>query len=197
MTETSDNWKEAYINDLRPLSESEQNRLAAVTIVGMRYYDKGNTRAWVQDFRQENAKKCLYLVPEPGNAHDKNAIMLHDGKKRVAYVQTSEAPHLAEMLKGTEDVYCVYVSQVGHSPSTYEPTFLRVKAFCKVDERLARKYTCEPASKTTPSTHKQKEAAKKTLDELRSAIRVRDQKVDSYDDAWIPEWKCKQYGFDE
>jgi hypothetical protein len=166
----------------------------------MRHYDKGNTRAWVQHFREENAKKCLYLVPEPSNTHDKNAIMLHDGEKRVAYVQASEAPHLAEMLNGTEDVYCVYVTQVGHGASTYEPTFLRVKAFCKVDERLARKYTCEPTSKTTPSTHKKKVEAQKaaTVEKLRAM---------KSNGLWVPRSKYEtalgldayegRYGFDD
>lgn len=174
--------------------------MGAVTIVGMRHHSLGGKiRSWAKGYTDSNnAKKCLYLVPEPNNAHDKNAIALHDGKVRVGYVQASEAPHIAEMLRGSEDVYCVYVSQIGHPGYDYsEPSFLRVTAFCRVDERLARKYTCEPSSKTTPSTHKQKDAPKKTLDALRSAIRVRDQKANSCDDAWIPEWKCKQYGFDE
>jgi hypothetical protein len=126
--------------------------LGTVTIVGMRHYDNGRTRAWAKNYQEaDNAANCLYLVPEPNNAHDKNAIMLHDGTKRVAYVQASEAPHIAEMLRGTEDVYCVYVTQIGHPGYDYsEPSFLRVTAFCRVDERLARKYTCEPSSKTTP-----------------------------------------------
>ena len=211
MTEESDNWKEAYINDLRPLSESEQNRLGAVTTVGMRFYDKGRTRAWAKNFQEaDNAAKCLYLVPDPQNKHDKNAIMLHDGKKLLGYVQASEAPHVAEMLQGSEDVYCVYVSQIGHADyATSEPSFLRVKAFCKVDERLARKFTCEPNSKTTPSTHKTKmeekaaqEAAKavqkhiantKHYAELVAAKR----KAWADHDVYMPEWQCKQYGFDE
>lgn len=169
--------------------------MGAVTIVGMRHHSLGGKiRSWAKGYTDSNnAKKCLYLVPEPNNAHDKNAIALHDGKVRVGYVQASEAPHIAEMLRGSEDVYCVYVSQIGHPGYEYsEPSFLRVTAFCRVDERLARKYTCEPSSKTTPSTHKK-----------RVAVATHKKEVT----AWVPKSKYEtdlgfdqymgQYGFDE
>lgn len=173
----------------------------------MRYYDSGSTRAWAKEYRESNnAANCLYLVPDPNNKHDKNAIMLHDGKKVLGYVQASEAPHITEMLKGTEDVYCVYVTQLGHAGYSYsEPSFLRVTAFCKVDERLARKYKCEPDSKATPATHKKniaKHAISKTYEsKSKWDSSYKKQKgvdrADWVDNAWIPEWQCKKYGFDE
>lgn len=204
MTESTDSWKEAYKNDLRPLSEAEQNRLGAVTIVGMRHYNNGPIRKWANTFTEaNNAKRCLYLVPDPNNAHDKNAIMLHDGSKLLGFVQASEAPHIMEMLKGSEDVFCVYVTQVGHPEYTISvPTFLRVKAFCKVDERLARKYVCEPNSNTSPSTHKKKVKEDTPIQSVHPRFnsgRIDSIRTEKYEDAsfWLPEWKCKEYGFDE
>lgn len=164
----------------------------------MRFYDNGRTKSWAKEYTSsDDAKCCLYLVPDPNNKHDKNAIMLHDGKKLRGYVQASEAPHIAEMLKGTDDVYCVYISQIGNLGYSHgEPTYLRVTAFCKVDERLARKFKCEPLSKPTPSTHKtlleekQQNESYKAEQKLKADVLWESENAKLNKDSWVPD--CRE-----
>lgn len=123
----------------------------------MRFYDKeirpynvnkGLVAEWYDNNRysrvQPNAKHCLYLVPDIGNKHDSNAIMISDGNKCLGHVTRAEAAILKrKVFKDTSDVICVYPKDASTDTRTGMLMSMKVGGFCKVNERLARKYAVE------------------------------------------------------
>lgn len=96
--------------------------------------------------------QCLYLVPEPKNQYDSNAVMLHNGKMKLGSVEASDAARLRRMLQewknenggGIEgdDVVVVKLERISIDPQTFAFTgSIKVRGMYRVNERLARKFS--------------------------------------------------------
>lgn len=98
------------------------------------------------------SKQCLYLVADIKNAHDVNAVMLSDGKRKLGSVAGTEALEIRDMLDdwlcevGTDDVITVCIDANFKLNSRYPGTerggsVIRVTGFGRINERIARKFS--------------------------------------------------------
>lgn len=96
--------------------------------------------------------QCLYLVPEQGNQYDSNAVMLHNGKKKLGSVEANDAAKVRRLLQqwkdengggiGGEDVIVVKCDAIYVDPQTFEfKGSIKVRGMYRVNERLARKFS--------------------------------------------------------
>lgn len=105
-------------------------------------------------------KQCLYLVADPKNKHSTNAVMLHDGKRKLGSVSEDDAWTVRMVLdrwdnesgnakelatkNGIIDRKYPFVAACcidAISSTTIDNGYIRVSGFNKVDERLARKFS--------------------------------------------------------
>jgi hypothetical protein len=132
----------------RPLTPSESAKLSRVPIVGMRFH--GDAIRLIDKIKSESSslRQCLYLVPEVGNQYDKNAVMLHDGKRKLGYVSREFASTIRPVLEqwkrqnednqtGDDVVVCTLVNSGWNS---HESTTF-VTGIFRVNERVARKFS--------------------------------------------------------
>lgn len=96
--------------------------------------------------------QCLYLVPEPNNQYDSNAVMLHNGKIKLGSVEASDAARLRLLFQqwknengggnGGEDVVVVKLDRITVDPQTFAFTgSIKIRGMYRVNERLARKFS--------------------------------------------------------
>lgn len=94
--------------------------------------------------------QCLYLVPEVDNKHDVNAVMLHNGKQKLASVESTCAAKIKRLLQkwreenGTrgEDVVVCRIAAMYIDRNTFEfKGSAQVYGMHRVNERLARKFS--------------------------------------------------------
>lgn len=97
----------------------------------------------------------MFIVPEVGNSKDVNAIMLSNGKQKLASIAASEAPALKALFeawrsaRGYDEVIVVdFVSQPMVNTTWEADNFKRlgsfkVKGTHRVHERLARKFAAK------------------------------------------------------
>lgn len=118
----------------------------------MRFYD-GSFDALIKAAHQPTpTKRCLFLVPEVKNTHDVNAIMLSNGKQKIASVSAADAPAIRLLFEnwrrevGYDEVIVVdFVCEPLLKTSTDIVHFkrlgsIRVEGLYRVHERLARKF---------------------------------------------------------
>lgn len=129
------------MDGLRPLTSSEEATLASVTVVGMRFYPGAFDRL-IAASKKPTDMQSLFLVQEFDNEHDAHAVMLHDGKMKLASVSASDAPAIRRLLDNTNDVVVCSMSYVPKSQtSDFKYTgSIKVRGLGRVNERLARKF---------------------------------------------------------
>lgn len=125
--------------------------LSPVTIVGMRFYSGAHD--YIHDAsRQDVLEQCLYLVPERDNKYDVNAVMLHNGRKKLGSVEANDAAKVKRLLQQWksengggiegEDVIVVRCDSVPIDAKTFEfKGSVQVRGMYRVNERLARKFS--------------------------------------------------------
>lgn len=96
--------------------------------------------------------QCLYLVAERDNKYDVNAVMLHNGKKKIGSVEVNDAAKVKRILHewnvqnggGIEgdDVIVVRCDAMPIDAKTFEfKGSVQVRGMYRVNERLARKFS--------------------------------------------------------
>lgn len=96
--------------------------------------------------------QCLYLVPELDNKYDVNAVMLHNGKKKLGSVEANDAARVKRLIQQWknengggitgEDVVVVRCDRIMIDPQTFEfKGSIVVRGMYRVNERLARKFS--------------------------------------------------------
>ena len=115
----------------------------------MRFYKGGHEALWKASKEMSYApyKQNLYLVAEVDNNNDVNAVMLHNGKQKIASVSATDAPAikriLAERLDGSkgDDVIVCTIDRIYESLDdfTYRGS-ITIRGIYRVNERFARKY---------------------------------------------------------
>lgn len=129
---------------LRQLAPSVSAALEKVTIVGMRHHQGSFERIIEASKRKRPLHQGLFLVHDVNNRFDVNAVMLHDGVRKLGYVQAAQAATVRALLKAEgeragQDVVIV-VSMPPQSDSAAWSTSFNVKGVGMVYERIARKY---------------------------------------------------------
>jgi hypothetical protein len=116
--------------------------------VGLKFYEGAFDSLYRASQIRETEQKCLFLVAEADNPHDPNAVMLHDGKRKLGSVERTEAAYLKSLLvkwakeSGKDDVIVASIGYMGSS----EIASMKYNGYCHVDglyrvnERLARKF---------------------------------------------------------
>lgn len=64
-----------------------------------------NGMAGKRIFRYNYVNKPVYLIPEPKNTHDKNAVMIQIAGEKVGYIPAADAPHVKNILSKHEIKY--------------------------------------------------------------------------------------------
>lgn len=114
----------------------------------MRFYD-GSYDTLVKAHKSPK-KLPLFLLPQVGNPHDKNAIMLSDGSKKLASVLATEAESIKNTFgkwtheSGVPEVMVVefakdYSDVIKHGDFPRQGV-LHLRCVGRVNERIARKY---------------------------------------------------------
>lgn len=110
----------------------------------MKYYDNAYDRIIEASLRAP-ADQCLFLVPDIYNTHDSNAIMLHDGRRKLGHVARGEAAFIKRFLEkeaaaeGNDQVLVVSVSSILDKSFMWTSSFT-VRIAGIVHERIARKH---------------------------------------------------------
>lgn len=137
-----------------PLTVAESSALSnGVTVVGMRFYPTSIESLQRAALIQEPEAKLLFLVGEVDNEYDINAVMLHDGKNKIASVCSEDARSVRAMLQQWRDktgVDNVIVCSFNKYAAAHEmKNYMSIKLKChyRVDERLARKFAGEEHKK--------------------------------------------------
>lgn len=119
--------------------------LSKITVVGMKYHTKTDAFGTIiAASAKEPEEQLLFLVADPSNTVDKNAVMLHSGVNKLGYVAAGEAEGIRkfidqESLKaGQEQVIVVAVAPL--SENARWGSSIAVKGIGLVYERIARKY---------------------------------------------------------
>jgi len=137
---------------LVPLNAAESFNLSDVTIVGMRFY-KDSYESLIRAAKiPTHEERFLFLVPEVNNGTDVNAVMLHDGKKKLGSVAAGEAPVLKGLFeswkaeRGHDEVVVLTFRNQPNVDSQYmidnfkRLGSIKVRGLYRVNERLARKF---------------------------------------------------------
>lgn len=96
--------------------------------------------------RRPLTDQCLFLVPDVHNKFDKNAVMLHNGSNKLAYVAAQEAIEVRKVLqeeadaRGHDVVLVVTTTPIKEDGAFKWATSFNVKVIGVVYERVARKY---------------------------------------------------------
>lgn len=132
------------------LSVPESDALLGLTIVGIQY-SQGFSSLYRASQAKEKLERFLFLIPDVANKHDRNAVMIHDGKRKLGYVAAVQAPRVRALFdrwKVEDGFDSVIVCDIGWmSNVTYE--FLKksstteVTGLARVHERAARKYAAK------------------------------------------------------
>lgn len=119
--------------------------LARVTITGFAKYDADNqvfARLRAASHRPAE-DQLLFLVADVHNKFDKNAVMLHDGVKKLGNVVAAQAPAIRKLLDdaaiehGQDQVIVMYLGELGNQPNW---SSLTLQGIGMVYERVARKH---------------------------------------------------------
>jgi len=129
------------------LSVPESDALLGLTIVGIGY-SNGASSLYRASQGKEKYERFLFLIPEPSNTVDPNAVMIHDGKRKLGYVSAAEAPKIRVLFdrwKAEDGFDSVIVCDIGWmSDYTYQQlkkTYTaKVTGIARVHERPARKF---------------------------------------------------------
>lgn len=110
----------------------------------MRFHDDSHARI-IAASKRSGYHQRLFLVPDVRNAHDDNAVMLHNGAHKLAYVSRGEAPKVRKLLdelreKAGFDVVLVMHSQPINLPGSSWANVFQLRAVGVVHERMARKH---------------------------------------------------------
>lgn len=131
------------VRDLRELPPSVRKKLSKITIVGMKYYN-GAYQYLAAAAQRPTLQQRLFLVPDVGNKFDSNAVMIHDGVRKLGHVAAGEAAFIRKWIdeKSVDLGYdVVIVVSLGSGISRIEwASSLTVAAVGFCYERLARKY---------------------------------------------------------
>jgi hypothetical protein len=132
-----------------PLTASEYNVLETVKVVGMRYYSGAHQFLWNINNTSVPEDRCLFLVADVANTHDKNAVMLHNGKQKLGNVRREDAPRIKNLLdkwkqeSGYEMVIAVnYLHHRGNTFAEFTAKLdMAFRGLFKINERTARKFS--------------------------------------------------------
>jgi len=137
------------------LSSSESRLLSELTLVGMRFYD-GSYDSLIRSARQPvKSHRLMFLVPEVDNKQDVNAVMLSNGRQKIASIAAAEAPMLKALFerwrreKGYDEVIVVDFVCTPSVETQWEVNSfkrlgsIKVKGLYRVHERLARKFAAK------------------------------------------------------
>jgi hypothetical protein len=132
------------------LSVPESDALLGLTIVGIGY-SQGASSLYRASQVKEKLERFLFLIPDVANKHDANAVMIHDGKRKLGYVAASEAPRVRALFdrwRAEDGFDSVVVCDIGwmsdHSYAHLKRTnTAEVTGLARVHERAARKYAAK------------------------------------------------------
>jgi hypothetical protein len=94
----------------------------------------------------EPEDQLLFLVPDVHNKHDENAVMLHDGVRKLGHVAAREAYEIRkylekEAVEQSQDQVIVVSIRPINDPGAFKwSTSVNVTGIGIVYERIARKY---------------------------------------------------------
>lgn len=110
----------------------------------MRHYKDAHERI-IEASRRPPEEQCLFLVPDVGNKFDKNAVMLHDGVRRLGHIAANECAEVKRLLdkealeRGQDAVLVVNIPPIKTDNFIWSTSF-NVKVVGIVYERIARKF---------------------------------------------------------
>lgn len=111
----------------------------------MRHYPESFERI-IDASKRADCDQRLFLVHDVGNKFDNNAIMLHDGQRKLGYVAAAEAPkirkildQLAQQNDGQDQVLVVKHFKISNEATFCWKSSISVTAIGYVHERIARK----------------------------------------------------------
>lgn len=112
------------------------------TIVGMRFYDSFDRITEMSGQRVEDQR--FFLVREPTNKFDKNAVMLHDGVKKLGHVAAQEAIQISKIINELisihgEERVLIATTKLKNTDFLWSSSF-SVEIIGHVYERHARKF---------------------------------------------------------
>lgn len=116
----------------------------------MRFHD-GSFESLARAAKVREAKaQCLFLVADVNNPKDENAVMLHDGVRKLGYVAATQAPAVKAILEGwkresgNDEVAVVtfgeYVSTTATPRYFQQLGNIKMRGVYRVNERFARKF---------------------------------------------------------
>lgn len=105
----------------------------------MRFYEESYDRLIAQS-KNAAISQRLFLVQEVNNEHDQNAIMLHDGERKIASVTADQARAIKKILLNTNDVIVCNIGYISSKAEFKKMLSYTVKGMYIVNERLARKF---------------------------------------------------------
>ena len=117
----------------------------------MRFYKGAHEYLHTVSQLRNTFDQCLYLVPEMDNKHDVNAVMLHNGKKKLASVNATDSAKIKAMLARWKDengggrnedvIVCRIPDKYMDAKSYCQLGSIQVYGMQRVNERLARKFS--------------------------------------------------------
>lgn len=119
--------------------------MANVTIVGMKYHT-GSFDEIIAASKRKPKDQRLFLVRDVHNKFDENAVMLHNGQKKLGYVSAVEAKAIRKILdeltvqEGLDQVLVVKMSAVRNEGDFSWVSSFTVFPIGHVYERIARKF---------------------------------------------------------
>lgn len=121
----------------------------------MRFYDGAYDSLIKSAKLPTGSERFMFIVPEVGNAKDVNAVMLSNGKRKVASIAAEEAAVLRKLFEGWreetgyDEVIVVDFARQPRVNTTFEVEHfkrlgsIKVKGLYRVHERLARKFAAK------------------------------------------------------
>lgn len=97
----------------------------------------------------EPSEQRLFLVRDVNNQFDSNAVMLHNGARKLGYVSAQQAPKIRKvidelsLIEGKDQVLVLNLAKQESPSATIWATSLDMKVVGYVYERIARKLATE------------------------------------------------------
>jgi hypothetical protein len=136
-----------YYDSVEQLPSSVSLLLAKVTIVGMKYYERNQAfDRIVEASTRRTVDQLLFLVQDVNNPFDKDAVMLHDGVKKLGHVAAPEASAIKKFLdeigieRNQNHVIVVSMQPIASKDAFKWSTSFNVQGIGMIYERIARKY---------------------------------------------------------
>lgn len=136
-----------YYASVEELSPAVSQELEKVTIVGMKYYEGNQAFDRITESSQRPVEdQLLFLVQDVHNKFDKNAVMLHDGSRKLGHVVQAEAIAIRALLdrvgseRGQDQVIIVTLPKILNKDAFKWSSSFNVKGIGMVYERIARKH---------------------------------------------------------